>query len=61
MGTPVQHRPHARPRHRFDDLPMFLVGWTLAIIGACLVATAFVWVAMAVLASFAQYVPSSVR
>jgi len=54
-------KPHARPRHRFDDLPMFLVGWTLAIIGACLVATAFVWMAFALLASFAAYIPSSVR
>ena len=54
-------RNQAHRRHRFDDLPMFLLGWTLAIIGACLVATAFVWMAMAVLASFAQYIPSSLR
>jgi len=47
--------------HRHPPLLPFIIGWTLAIIGACLVATAFVWVAMAVLASFASYIPSGLR
>jgi len=54
----MTRRSHARPRHRFDDLPMFLLGWTLAIIGAGLVATAFVWMAFALLTSLSHYVPT---
>jgi hypothetical protein len=52
----TRYRSQAHPDH--FSWPLFILGWTLAIIGACLVATAFVWVAFALLTSLSHYVPT---